>query len=213
MGPNVAAAIRLMLVTDDVLLAGRDPVALCQAAVRGGVTSVQLRLKQASATELVTLARRLLAALPVPVLINDRADAAIAAGASGVHLGPEDAPVHLIRRIVPAGFLIGASVGSPDEAENGLGADYWGVGPWSATSTKHDAGRPLGPDGFRGMVRLGAGKPCIAIGGVRPEDVPAVIEAGGAGVAIVSGILAAPDPEAAAREYAGRIAGLAAGDS
>lgn len=212
MGPNVAAAIRLMLVTDDILLAGRDPVALCQAAVRGGVSSVQLRLKQASAAELVNLARRLIGALPVPVLINDRADAAIAAGASGVHLGAEDVPVHLIRQIAPPGFIIGASVGTPDEVENGLGADYWGVGPWSATTTK-SAGQALGPDGFRGIVRLGAGKPCIAIGGVRPEDGPAVVAAGGAGVAIVSGILAAPDPEKAAREYATGIAGLAARDS
>ncbi|HEX9893051.1 MAG TPA: thiamine phosphate synthase [Gemmatimonadales bacterium] len=202
MYPNVVAAIRLMLVTDDALLAGRDLVDVCRAAVRGGVTSVELRLKRLPAAELAEAARSLIAALEIPVVINDRADVALAVGAAGVHLGPEDIPVQLVRRIAPVGFLIGASVGVAGETANGLGADYWGVGPWRDTSTKSDAGVALGPDGFRRFVRLAEGKPCIAIGGVRPADVATVREAGGAGVAVVSGILAAPDAEAAARQYA-----------
>jgi thiamine-phosphate pyrophosphorylase len=208
MAPNVAAIIRLMLVTDDRLVDGRELIQLCRAAVAGGVTAVELRLKQASAIQLVQAARSLIAALDVPVLINDRMDVAIAAGGAGVHLGSDDLPVPLARRLAPEGFLIGASVGLAEEVENGLGADYWGVGPWRETSTKHDAGIALGPDGFRKIARMSEGKPCVAIGGVRPVDVASIFEAGGAGVAVVTGILGAPDVTAAARDYASRIPGL-----
>jgi len=193
-----------MLVTDDRLLAGRDPVELAARAVRGGVTSVQLRLKQASARELADLAVRLRRALPVPVLVNDRPDVAAVAGC-GVHLGPDDLPVDLARRILPPEAIIGASVGTADEAGAAAGADFWGVGPWRVTGTKSDAGEALGAQGFRRIMALASGRPCIAIGAVRPEDVPAVLAAGGAGVAVVSGILGAEDVELAARRYAERL--------
>jgi thiamine-phosphate pyrophosphorylase len=202
MADNVAALLRLMLVTDDRLVEGHDPVALALAAERGGVTSVQLRLKRAGPRELVALARTLVAALRVPVLVNDRPDVALAAGAAGVHLGPDDLPVALARRIAPPGFIIGASVGSVDEANAAAGADYWGIGPWRSSNTKSDAGEALGVAGFRRLAVLAAETPCIAIGAVRPDDVPAVRSAGGAGVAVVSGILGATDVEAAARGYA-----------
>ena len=193
-----------MLVTDDRLVAGRDLVSLARSAVCGGVTSVQLRLKQASPRELLALALTLREALAVPVLVNDRADVAAAAG-TGVHLGPEDLPVDLARRILPPGTILGASAGSPEEAVRGRAADYWGVGPWRDTGTKSDAGVALGPEGFRRLVALAGGRPCLAIGGVRPEDVPAVLAAGGAGVAVVSGLLGAENVERAAREYAERL--------
>jgi thiamine-phosphate diphosphorylase len=135
------------------------------------------------------------------VLVNDRPDIALAAGAAGVHLGPGDLPAHLTRRIVPPSFLIGVSVGSPDEALTAEAADYWGVGPWRTTGTKADAGDALGADGFAAIVRLSGGRPCVAIGGLRPEDVTLVRAAGGAGVAVVSGILGAADVEASARRY------------
>jgi len=189
-----------MLVTDDRVLEGRDPVDLAVRAVRGGVTSVQLRLKQASARELADLAIRLRRALTVPVLVNDRPDVA-ALAECGVHLGPDDLPVELARRILPSGSIIGASVGTPAESERGAAADFWGVGPWRVTGTKGDAGAAIGAEGFRKVVALARGKPCIAIGAVRPEDVAEVLAAGGAGVAVVSGILSADDPENAARAY------------
>jgi thiamine-phosphate pyrophosphorylase len=191
-----------MLVTDDRLVEGRDLVALGLAAERGGATAVQLRLKRASPRELVERARALVAALRVPVLVNDRPDVALAAGAAGVHLGPDDLPVPLARRITPPGFIIGASVGSAAEAEASAGADYWGIGPYRTTGTKSDAGEALGVAGFRRLVLLGGGKPCIAIGAVRPEDVAEVLGAGGVGVAVVSGILGEADVEDATRRYA-----------
>lgn len=201
-----------MLVTDDALLVGRDLVDACLAAARGGVSAVQLRLKLAPPRELADASRTLLAALPVPLLINDRADVALAVGAAGVHLGPDDVPVALVRRIAPPGFLIGASVGAAGEADTGRGADYWGVGPWAASATKVDAGAALGAAGFRRIVRLAEGKPCIAIGGVRPDDVEGVFGAGGAGVAVVSGILGDPDVESAARRFAAACSRLVTRD-
>ena len=145
---------------------------------------------------------RLVQALRIPVLVNDRPDVAIAAGAAGVHLGPDDMPVGLARRIAPPGFVVGASVGSEAEAATAGDADYWGIGPWRATPTKEDAGIGLGADGFGRLRRLAGGRPVLAIGGVTPEDVPADPRAGGKGVAVVSGILGAEDVEAAARRYA-----------
>jgi thiamine-phosphate pyrophosphorylase len=208
MAGNLVESLRLMLVTDDRLGIGADLVAACVAAARGGATSVQLRLKKATAREQVALARALvaqLAPLGVPLLVNDRPDVALAAGATGVHLGPDDLPVDLARPLAAAAgvaaFLIGASVGSETEAGLNGGADYWGIGPWRATMTKADAGAALGVEGFARLARLAGGHPCIAIGGIRPEDGPAVRAAGGVGVAVVSGILGDADPAAAARRY------------
>jgi thiamine-phosphate pyrophosphorylase len=201
MAHNVAARLRLMLVTDDRLVQGRDIVELALAAERGGVTCVQLRLKQANPRDLVALARALIHVLTVPVLVNDRPDVAIASGAAGVHLGPDDFPVELVRRVAPPDFLVGASVGNESEALRAGQADYWGVGPWRETLTKGDAGGGLGPQGFGRIVHLASGKLCVAIGGIQPEDVPAVLEAGGHGVAVASGILSSVDVEAAARRY------------
>jgi thiamine-phosphate pyrophosphorylase len=202
MGHNVAALVRLMLVTDDRLIRGREVIDVALAAERGGITSLQLRLKEVRARQLAELVRALVRALPIPVLVNDRPDVALGAGAAGVHLGPDDLSVDFTRRIVPPSFIIGASVGSAAEASAAKGADYWGIGPWRNTSTKGDAGPGLGPKGFRRLVELAGDIPCVAIGGVMPEDVPAVLAGGGRGVAVVSGILGSEDVEAAARAYA-----------
>lgn len=191
-----------MLVTDDELVGGRDLVELARAAEAGGATSVQLRLKRATARDLVALTRVLVARLAIPVLVNDRPDVALAAGAAGAHLGPDDLPLRLARRFLPAEFVLGASVGSEEEAAQAGDADYWGIGPWRGTTTKGDAGLALGPEGFRRLVALAGGRPCLAIGGIRPEDVPVVGAAGGVGVAVASGILAAENLEVATRAYA-----------
>lgn len=208
MSHNLAGALRLVLVTDDALVAGRDLASLCLAAERGGVTSVQLRLKAAAPRDLAETARALLARLSVPLFINDRLDVALAVGAAGAHLGPDDLPIPLARRVVPPGFFLGASVGSREEVGHGRAADYWGVGPLRATATKADAGRAIGAAGFAAIRALAPpGTPCVAVGGVGPGDVGAVLAAGGAGVAVVRGILGAEDVEAAARGYADQLAG------
>lgn len=191
-----------MLVTDDRLVRGRDLVELALAAQRGGITSLQLRLKEAGARELAELLRCLVRSIQIPVLVNDRPDVALGAGAAGVHLGPDDLSVDLTRRIAPPGFIIGASVGSEAEARAAARADYWGIGPWRITSTKGNAGSALGPDGFHRLVQLAGLTPCVAIGGVTPDDVPVVLGRGGSGVAVVSGILGVEDVETGARAYA-----------
>jgi len=202
MRDNLASVLKLLLVTDDDLLAGRDLVGVVRDAVAGGATAVQLRLKRATARELATAGRALMAAVEVPVFLNDRLDVALAIGAAGVHLGPDDVPVARARELAPPGFLIGASVGLASEIPNGEAADYWGIGPWRTTGTKRDAGAALGAAGFAALHARAGGRPCIAIGGVRAEDVPAILEAGADGVAVVSGILAAPDLAEATRRYA-----------
>lgn len=201
MGTNVAEYLRLMLVTDDRILELADPLEPIARAVEGGVTSVQLRLKTAEPADMVTLARRLVATLHVPLLINDRPDIALAAGAAGVHLGPDDLSPSLARKVLGDRAIIGASVGSEGESLLAEGADYWGVGPLRSTGTKADAGAPLGAEGFARLAKLAGGIPVVAIGGITAADVPAVRAAGGAGVAVVSAILGAPDPAAAAREF------------
>jgi thiamine-phosphate pyrophosphorylase len=191
-----------MVITDRPLLRGRDPVAVCRAAVRGGTTMVQVRDKQAPPRDLVVLVRALVAALPVPVLVNDRVDVALAAGAAGAHLGQEDLPVGAVRPYVPRGFILGTSVGSAAEADRARAApaDYWSIGPCFITASKPDAGPPLGPAGFASLERLAPlGMPVIGIGGITAANAPSILAAGAVGVAVIAAVLEARDPETAAR--------------
>ena len=191
-----------MVITDPDLLKGRDPVAVCRAAVTGGATMIQVRWKDGTPAEVLELTRALVADLPVPVLVNDRADIALAAGSAGVHLGWEDVPLEALRPHVPPGFLLGMSVGSEEEAARApASADYWSVGPCFATPTKSDAGLPLGPEGFAALARLAPdGTPVIGIGGITAANARSIIEAGAVGVAVIGAVVGADDPEKAARE-------------
>jgi thiamine-phosphate pyrophosphorylase len=169
--------------------------------VRGGATAVQVRLKDAPSRDVLALARGLVGELPVPVLVNDRVDVALAAGAAGAHLGQDDPPLGALRPVVPPGFLLGSSVGSPADAARARtwGADYWSVGPCFPTVHKRDAGAPLGPDGFAALARLAPpGVPVIGIGGITAQNARAIVAAGAAGVAVIGAIWDANDPEAAA---------------
>jgi len=191
-----------MVITDATLLKGGDPVDGCRRAVRGGATAVQVRLKHAPARDVVALARRLVSALPVPVLVNDRVDVALAAGAAGAHLGHDDPPLGALRPHVPTGFLLGTSVGSTAEAARARAwaADYWSVGPCFPTGHKSDAGPALGPAGFATLARLApSGVPVIGIGGITAQNAGAIVAAGAAGIAVIGAIWDASDPEAAAR--------------
>ncbi len=190
-----------MVITDPVLLKGRDPVAVCRAAVTGGATMVQVRWKDGTPAEVLELTRALVAALTVPVLVNDRVDIALAAGAAGAHLGWDDPPLDALRPSLPAGFLLGLSVGTPDEAARAPAtADYWSVGPCFATPTKSDAGAPLGPEGFAALARLAPeGVAVIGIGGITASNAAAIVRSGATGVAVIGAVLSAAQPEAAAR--------------
>lgn len=202
---DLAAALRLMVVTDPAVMHSRDWLTACRDAERGGATSIQVRHPDCSARELYDLVKITMSAVSIPVMVNDRLDVALAAGAAGVHLGFSDVPVEMARRLAPHGFILGASVGTPAEVANGQEADYWGVGPLNPSQTK-DAGPAIGLRGFEELVRLSR-VPCVAIGGVKPADVPGVLAAGGAGVAVVSGILGAEDIATAAGDYVRELAG------
>lgn len=191
-----------MVITDPVLLKGRDAVAVSRAAVQGGATMIQVRWKDGAPADVLELTRALVAALPVPILVNDRVDIGLAAGAAGAHLGWEDVPLESLRPHLPAGFLLGLSVGSQEEADRALGlhADYWSIGPCFATPTKGDAGPPLGPEGFAGLAaRTPEGVPVIGIGGITARNAAQISGAGAAGVAVIGAVLSAPEPETAAR--------------
>ena len=194
--------LRLMVITDPALLKGRASVAVCRAAVQGGATMIQVRWKDGSPNEVLELTRALVAALPVPVLVNDRADIALAAGAAGAHLGWDDPPLEALRPHLPAGFLLGLSVGTLEQAEQAmaLSADYWSIGPCFATPTKGDAGAPLGPEGFAALAaRATEGLPVIGIGGITANNAADIMRAGAAGIAVIGAVLNAPEPETAAR--------------
>jgi len=203
---DIAGFLTLVAITDD-LRDGVDGLAARAAAVvRGGATMVQVRLKDADALTLAEVARRLVTDLTVPVLVNDRLDVALAVSAAGVHLGPDDLPVEAARRIAPRGFIIGASLGSLEEASNAAGADYVGIGPIYATSSKGDAGTAIGTDGMARLSEL-TSLPFVGIGGVSAANARAVVDAGAAGIASIAATFGAPDPESAAkaiREAIGR---------
>lgn len=192
---------RLYLVTDPGLVGDRDLPALVEAVARAGVTLVQLRDKQASTATLLRLALALverLRPLGVPVIVNDRADVALAAGAAGVHVGQSDLPAPLARRVTGGDKLVGLSIERLSEMD-GAGieeADYLAASPVFATVTKEDIAPPLGLEGLAAM-RARTKKPIVAIGGIDPERAAVAIEHGADGVAVVSAILAADDPVAA----------------
>ena len=197
-------ALLLIAITDGIRDGADDLLARAAAAVRGGATMLQLRLKDVDARTQVEVARRLVALRSVPVVVNDRADIALAAGAAGVHVGADDLPVEAVRRIAPPGFIIGASVGSDDEVERARGADYVGIGPVYGTASKGDAGAALGVDETARLARR-CGVPAVGVGGISAVTAAAVTGAGLAGVAVIHAIFAAPDPEQAARSLRAAI--------
>jgi thiamine-phosphate pyrophosphorylase len=134
----------------------------------------------------------------VPLVVNDRADVALAAGAAGVHVGVDDLAPALLRRITPSGFIIGASVGNDEEVARAAGADYVGIGPVYATGSKSDAGAAIGAERFGELARR-CGVPAVAIGGITAERVAEVMAVGASGVAVISALFGASDPTQAAR--------------
>lgn len=191
--------LQLYLVADPDQCTG-DFVASVTAAVKDGVTAVQLRAKSLTDREQVALGKRLRSvthAHNVPLLINDRADIALATGADGVHLGVNDIAPADVRGFVPTGFIVGYSPDSADDTAAEY-ADYLGIGPVYGTRSKTDAGSALGIDSFADRV-ASVHLPVVGIGGITEGNAMAVIEAGAEGVAVISAILRQRDPGAAAR--------------
>jgi thiamine-phosphate pyrophosphorylase len=144
----------------------------------------------------------LLAPFDVPLIINDRLDVALACGAQGVHLGQSDMPAALARQLLPPEVFIGLSVENLADVARAAGqpVDYLGISPVYATPTKTDTARPWGLAGVR-QVRALTRLPLVAIGGIHQGNAAAVLQAGADGLAVVSAICAAADPQAAAQSF------------
>jgi thiamine-phosphate pyrophosphorylase len=193
----------LYLVTDRSLARGRTTLQIVSAAVDGGASVVQLREKECSTRDFIEQAlaiKEFLKDRAVPLIINDRVDVAQAVKADGVHLGQTDMPLGTAKKILGNSMIIGISAESlrdAIEAEKG-GADYLGVSPIYATPTKTDTAPPLGLKGLR-EIRRAVKLPLVGIGGLTLENSTDVIRNGADGVAVVSAIVAADNPEAAAK--------------
>ncbi len=196
-----AAALRLYLVTDRGLAGDRPLGEIVLAAVAGGVTMVQIREKQATTRRFIEQARALKAALDgsgVPLIVNDRLDVALAVGADGVHLGDDDMSCAEARRLLGPRAIIGLSLAGPP-GDGFAEADYVAASPVFATGTKPDAGPALGLAGVTALRRA-VPRPLVAIGGIGRHNAAQVVAAGADGIAVVSAVMAADDPEAAARQ-------------
>lgn len=199
----------LYLVTDRSLSRGRSTLEIVGAAIAGGVTCVQLREKNCSTLEFIQEAlavRDLLAAANIPLIINDRLDVALAVAAEGVHLGQTDMPLKMARDIAGAAMLVGISAESVADAMAAAlgGADYIGVSPIYDTPTKTDTAPSLGLSGLE-TIRRAVDIPLVGIGGLNQDNAAAVISHGADGVAVVSAIVSADDPQSAARQLRAQI--------
>jgi thiamine-phosphate pyrophosphorylase len=190
-------ALRLIAITDN-LRDGVDGLVLrARVARRGGATMIQVRLPDESAHVIADVARALVTALDIPIVVHGRVDAALAAGAAGVHLGVHDFSSTDARRIAGENFLIGRSAANDADLQHATGADYVAVGPVFPANDR----RPhavLGISEFERLARSTA-MPAVAIGGITSTTAGDAVRAGACGVALISGIFGSPDPEQAAR--------------
>jgi thiamine-phosphate pyrophosphorylase len=207
----MAIDLSLYLVTDPVHTRSRRVIDVVTRAIAGGVTIVQLRDPFCSTRALMAEAEALQALLRpagIPLIINNRVDVAFAVGAAGVHLGQDDMDPRAARRLMGDAAVIGLSVGNEAEfnASRGMlaAADYIGVGPVMATATKADVGDAIGYAGLAAM-RARTTLPLVAIGGIKEEHAADCIRAGAHGVAVVTSIMAAPEPDVAARRLMDEI--------
>ena len=192
------------LVTDKDCLQGRELLDCVEQALRGGVTLVQYRSKSGDSLSMYREAlalKRLCDKFEVPLIINDRLDIALAVGAAGLHVGQEDLPCAVVRRLVGKDFLIGVSVHDVKEAQQALqdGADYLGCGAVFSTQTKLDVD-VMGLELLR-KIRSSVSLPCVGIGGISPDNYAQVLATGVEGAAMVSAILGAEDIESQVRKF------------
>jgi thiamine-phosphate pyrophosphorylase len=203
----------LYLVTSETLSGGRSTRQIVAAALQGGTKLLQLREKGLSGRAFFELAldvRRMTAEADALLIINDRLDIALAAGADGVHLGQDDLPVERARRLAPD-LIIGASSHSVEEARRAeeLGASYVNIGPLFPTTTKEWTAEFLGLEGLKRIapsVRI----PFTVMGGIKKEHIPALRDAGARTIALVTAVTRAPDPRRAAADLLAAIRATAA---
>ncbi|MDD2585819.1 MAG: thiamine phosphate synthase [Syntrophomonadaceae bacterium] len=193
----------LYLVTDRELLQGRDLLTEVRKAIKGGVSMVQLREKSISSLDFYNLAVALkeeLSHYQVPLIINDRLDIALAVDADGLHIGQDDLPFSVARRLLGPDKILGLSVTTLEEAREGekLGATYFGAGPAFYTATKADAAAPMGCQVLK-VIKETMTTPVVAIGGINMDNIERVKETGVEGVAVVSALMGQEDIEMAAR--------------
>ncbi len=201
--------LRLNAIVDPERAGGHQLADLAVRCVRGGATLVQLRDKRSATRALIEAARAIKDALrpfAVPFVINDRADVALVAGADGVHLGQEDMAVEDARQLLGANAIIGLSIKSVAEAEAARLdlVDYVGSGGIYATLSKPQKNPPIGPAGLARIIgvlrRRAPDLPVCGIAGIDAGNAAEVIAAGADGVAVISALSLAANPEAAARE-------------
>ena len=195
---DLTSALRLIVITDHRLARPRKIVEVVEAALLGGAKAIQLRNKGDTANKLLETGkhlRDLTQAHGALLFVNDRVDIALAIGADGVHLGPKDPPIQVVRGLVSDEFLIGFSADDPELAHSAVaeGANYIGCGTIYRTSTKPDAGDVIGKPGLRSVVDA-VDVPVIAIGGITNRRIPEVLAVGATGVAVASAIMRASDP-------------------
>ena len=205
--------LRLYGIIDPERTGGRDPVDLVRRAVSGGATLIQYRDKHGEGRRLVELARALKAVLEgtgVPLLVNDRVDIALAAGADGVHLGQDDMHPNEARDLLGLRAIIGLTLKTPDQADRmaGMPIDYGCIGGVFATMSKNNPAPPVGVEGLRKILshaRLANRGPVGAIAGIDVLNAQAVIAAGADGIAVISALFMANDPQAEARRLRGIV--------
>lgn len=185
------------VITDAGLSRGRSHEQVVSEAIRGGADVIQLREKHMSSRELVEtglVLRRLTREAGVLFIVNDRVDVALAVDADGVHVGQDDMPADVVRRLIGPDKILGVSVAKEAEALRAKadGADYLGVGAIYATNTKADAGAATGP-GLLGVIRRAVDLPLVAIGGVNIHNAAEAVAHGADGLAVISAVVAAPD--------------------
>ncbi len=195
------------VITDRFVNPKRSHLDIAKAAVEGGAFVLQLRDKEATTRQLLEWAREirdLTRRTETLFIVNDRVDIALAADADGIHVGDDDMPVPIARRLLGAGKIIGRSVANEEEALQAVaeGADYVSVGSIFVTSTKPDAGEPVGVEMVKRIRQiLPPDYPLVAIGGINLQNAAAVFEAGADAVAVVSAIACADDPVTVIRQF------------
>jgi len=199
----------LHVLTDTVLQDRYSHMDLARLAIAGGADTIQYRQKTGTAREMIETAmamQEICTDAGIPLIVNDRVDVAIAAGADGVHLGQDDFPVRKARELLGSDRMIGVSGGTVEEAQQGIvdGADYVGFGPIYATGSKADAGAPQGLAGLSEIVRA-LSVPVIAIGGIGADTAAEVMRAGAHGIAVISAVCCQADPEGATRRLLRRM--------